>query len=49
MPEESKDKAEEREKLEKLPEYRRFKKLLRQVVKAPPLKRVIRSPEKDQA
>lgn len=39
---ESKDNAEEDAKrvdIKKTPEYRRFKKLLKQVIKAPPLRR----------
>ena len=40
MPEEHKDKAEEEKPhITKLPEYRRFKKLLKKVVKAPPLRK----------
>lgn len=33
------EKAEESEKLKKSPEYRRFQQLLKQVVKAPPLRK----------
>ena len=39
---EPKDKAEEEKepKFKKTPQYRKFKKLLRQVVKAPPIRKV---------
>lgn len=33
----AKDKAEEARDLKKTPEYRRFRKLLKQVIKAPPM------------
>jgi hypothetical protein len=46
MPEKPTDREEESEKLKKSPEYRRFKKLLKQVVKAPPLKRRPSSPNR---
>jgi len=35
------EKDEESEKLKKSPEYRRFKRLLKQVIKAPPMRRSI--------
>jgi hypothetical protein len=39
-----KDKAEEESKpdIKKTPEYRKFRKLLKQVIKAPPMKRTVR-------
>ena len=33
-----KDKAEEEKEIKKTPEYRRFKKLLKRVIKAPPMR-----------
>lgn len=35
----TKDKAEEERDLKKTPEYRRFRKLLKQVIKAPPMRK----------
>ena len=40
------ERAEQNERQRKSPEYRRFKQLLKQVVKAPPLKRsIVQSPK----
>jgi hypothetical protein len=39
MPERPKGKEEESDKIEKSPEFRRFKALLKQVVKAPPMRK----------
>jgi len=44
-PERKSEKGEESEKLKKSPEYRRFKRLLKQVISAPPMRRSVSSKE----